>query len=211
MLHVQTPVTHVPWLLHGSEHVPVHPSDWPPHCPAQLGVQPQTFVVPPPPQAWGATQSSVHVPPHASVPPHFPAQTVVQPQTFAVPPPPQVWGATQLSGHVPPHESVPPHLPAQVGVQQALLKQIWSAVQSSFRSSLTPHESYQKTSPWSHAEDAWWAAAHQPVWQTFRHVVQLPQLPPQPSRPQFLLVQSGVQLLHVPFAQPYWQVRSLYR
>jgi len=42
--------------------VPPHPSDAPHAFPAQLGVQPQTPGVPPPPQVCGAVQV-VHTPP----------------------------------------------------------------------------------------------------------------------------------------------------
>jgi hypothetical protein len=69
--------------------VPPHPL-LPPHLPVQLGVQPHTFVVPPPPQVWGDTQLLGQVPPHPLLPPHLPVQLEVQPHTFVVPPPPQV-------------------------------------------------------------------------------------------------------------------------
>ena len=103
---LQAPAVQVPWPLHGSAHVPVQPSDWPPHLPVQLGVQPQTFCVPPPPQVWGEVQvPQLYV---LEVPQLSLAVTLsqflpslvqnvgpvsgVQPQTFVVPPPPQVCG-----------------------------------------------------------------------------------------------------------------------
>ena len=76
------------------ETVPPQPSDTEPQTrvphPEEVGVQPHTFVVPPPPQVWGDTQLLGQVPPHPLLPPHLPEQAGVQPHTFVVPPPPQV-------------------------------------------------------------------------------------------------------------------------
>lgn len=67
----------------------MHPSGTVPHIRvphmAELGLQPQTFVVRAP-QVWPAGQLLGQVPPQPFGPPHFPEQLGVQ-QTFAVAPP----------------------------------------------------------------------------------------------------------------------------
>jgi hypothetical protein len=105
----------------GPLQVLLQPSGSPHFLPAQLGVQPQTSGVPPPPQLSGAMQLLGQVPLQPSAPPHLPAQLAVQPQAFGVPPPPQVLGAMQLLGQVPLQASGPPHLPAQAGLQPQTL------------------------------------------------------------------------------------------
>jgi hypothetical protein len=84
-----------------------------------MGVQPQTFAVPPPPQVAGSAhepQLSVAPHPSASMPQFLPcaAHVVgVHPHTFAGPAPPHVWGGVQE-----PHPSVAPH-PSEIEPQLA--------------------------------------------------------------------------------------------
>jgi hypothetical protein len=112
------------------------------------GVQPHTFVVPPPPQLWGkvhAPQSVVRAVPQLSgavrLPQSFPRRaqnaglvSAVQPHTFDVPPPPQVCGAVHV-----PHEATVrdvPQLSAAVTLLQFLPSRVQNAV--SF-SAVQPH------------------------------------------------------------------------
>jgi hypothetical protein len=104
------------------------------------GVQPQTFVAPPPAQVWGAVQvpqdATERAAPQLSVPataPQFFPRRVqkpesvsgVQPQTFAVPPPAQVWGAVQAPHDVTVREA--PQLSVVVRVPQFFVNSVHSA------------------------------------------------------------------------------------
>ena len=85
-----------------------------------VGVQPQTFGVPPPPQVSGAVQvPQLTVPPQPSdtEPQLSPAGHIVlgvQPHTLAVPPPPHVCGAVQV-----PQVSMSPQSPSGIIPQVA--------------------------------------------------------------------------------------------
>ena len=121
----------------GQSRVPPQPSEIvPPDAPWAahvVGVQPQTFGVPPPPHVFGAVQvPQLNVPPQPSgtEPQLFPAGHVVigvQPQTFGVPPPPQLLGDVQdpqsrILGHVPLGivPQLAPRLAQVVGVQHVV-------------------------------------------------------------------------------------------